>query len=60
MENIDRSKVLKTEFGFQVNYNIDNKEYIVQLIYPQKSSNYVIPYLLILPKEMNDNCALAV
>ena len=60
MESFDKKLIQRKEFGFQFDYNIDDKEYNVQIVYPHKGSNYAIPYILVLPKQVKDNCVLAV
>ncbi len=51
---------LKTESNVEFNYSNWGKEYTVQIIYPNDISNYNIPYILVLPKNMKENCILAV
>ena len=60
MESFDKKLMQRKEFGFQFDYNIDDKEYNVKIVYPHKMSNYSIPYILVLPKQIKDNCVLAV
>lgn len=51
---------LKTESNVEFNYSNLGKEYTVQIVYPNDISNYNIPYILVLPKNMKENCILAV
>lgn len=51
---------LKTESNVEFNYSNWGKEYTVQIVYPNDISNYNIPYILVLPKNMKENCILAV
>lgn len=60
MEIFNSVKIEKTEFGLKFDYNLDEKEYEVQIIYPSEEDNYSIPYVLVTPKKMRDNCLLAV
>lgn len=55
-----KNDIIKTDFGFQFEYNLDDKEYIVQIICPDENTDYSIPYILVLPKNMRNNCMLAV
>lgn len=50
----------KTDFGFQFDYDINNKKYSVQVVYPSRADNYSIPYVLVIPNEMKENSLLAV
>ncbi len=34
-----------------MDYNSDNKEYLVELVYPQENSNYKAHYILVAPKQ---------
>ena len=34
-----------------MDYNSDNKEYLVELVYLQEDSNYKVPYILVTPKQ---------
>ena len=43
MEQIDMNKIYKTNFGFAMDYKIGQKNYLVQLIYPQENSSCHIP-----------------
>ncbi len=54
MEQIDMNKVYKTNFGFAMDYKIGQKNYLVQLIYPQENSSYHIPYILVTPNQMKE------
>lgn len=60
MEIINRNEMQRTNFGFQFDYNIENKEYSVQIVYFSKEDNYTISYILVIPKQMKDNCVLTV
>lgn len=50
----------KTDFGFQFDYDVNNKKYSVQVVYPSRDDNYSIPYVLVIPNEMKENSLLAV
>ena len=56
----DMSKIYKTDFGYALNYNIGDKLYLVELIYPQEQSNYHIPYILVTPSDMKEKTTIAV
>lgn len=60
MAKFDESKILKTDYGFQFDYHMDNRDYIVQVVYPNVNDTFNIPYILVLPVEMSENCILAV
>lgn len=60
MQISNKFESLKTESNVEFNYNNWGKEYTVQIIYPNDISNYNIPYILVLPKNMKENCILAV
>jgi len=60
MEFFNSDKIEKTEFGLKFDYNLDDREYSVQIIYPNKEDNYSTPYILVIPKQLKDNCLLAV
>ncbi len=60
MIDFNRDKMIKTEFGFKFDYSLDDKEYLVQIIYPREEDNFSIPYILVIPKQLKDNCLLAV
>jgi len=52
--------MIKNEFGFQFEYSLDNKEYMVQVVYPKTTDDYNIPYILVIPKQIKEKCMLAV
>jgi len=54
------NKMFEAEFGFQFDYDLNGKEYIIQIVIPNTDSNYKIPYVLVLPKQMKENSILAV
>ena len=60
MEQIDMNKIYKTNFGFAMDYKICQKNYLVQLIYPQENSSYHIPYILVTPNQMKEKATLSV
>lgn len=60
MEILNNNQISKTEFGFQLEHSLDNKNYIVQIVYPKTTDNYNIPYILVMPKQIKENCMLAV
>ena len=60
MESVKENEIQRTNFGFQFDYSIEDKEYSVQVVYPSKEDDYTIPYILVIPKQMKDNCVLAV
>ena len=60
MEFISNRQILKTEFGFQFEHSLNDKEYIVQIVYPKTTDNYNIPYILVIPKHIKEDCMLAV
>lgn len=60
MQVLNKYKLSKTEFGFMFDYKNGDKEYTVQITYPNANSDYNIPYILVLPKSMKENCFLAV
>ena len=60
MEQFNMNEIRKTDSGFAMDYNLGNKEYLVELVYPKEDSNYKVPYILLTPKQMSDNATLAV
>lgn len=60
MQISNKFESLKTESNVEFNYSNLGKEYTVQIVYPNDISNYNIPYILVLPKNMKENCILAV
>lgn len=60
MEIINGNEIQRTNYGFQFDYNIEDKEYFVQIVYPSKEDHYTIPYILVIPKQMKDHCTLVV
>lgn len=60
MEHISNNQILKTEFGFQFEHNLDDKKYVIQIVYPQNTDNYSIPYILVIPKQIKEGSMLAV
>lgn len=60
MARFDESKILKTDYGFQFDYHMDNRDYMVQIVYPNINDMFNIPYILVLPAEMSENCTLAI
>lgn len=60
MKFISNNQILKTEFGFQFEHSLDDKEYIVQIVYPKTTDNYNIPYIIVIPKQIKEDCMLAV
>lgn len=60
MKILNKYELLETEFGFEFTYTNEGKEYMVQIVYPNDNSNYNIPYILVLPKEMKEDSFLAV
>ena len=60
MELINNNQILKTEFGFQFEHNLDDKKYVIQIVYPQNTDNYSIPYILVIPKQIKEGSMLAV
>lgn len=60
MQISNKFELLKTESNVEFNYSNWGKEYTVQIVYPNDISNYNIPYILVLPKNMKENCILAV
>lgn len=60
MEQFNMNEIRKTDSGFAMDYNLGNKEYLVELVYPKEDSNYKVPYILVTPKQMSDNATLAV
>lgn len=60
MEFISNNKITKTEFGFQFEHSLDDKKYIIQIVYPKNTDSYNIPYILVMPKQIKEGCMLAV
>lgn len=60
MESIGNNKILKTEFGYQFEQSLDNKDYVIQIVYPKITDNYNIPYILVMPKQIKGDCVLAI
>lgn len=60
MQILSKFELLKTEFGFEFTYSNEEKEYMVQVVYPNDNNNYNIPYILVLPKNMKEDCFLAI
>ena len=60
MIRLDGKNLLKSKSSFCFDYNIEDKEYRVEIVYPSATSNYKNPYILVLPKQINDNSLLAV
>lgn len=60
MEVINKNEITKTDFGLQFTYCFGNNEYTVQMIFPKPSDDFKIPYILVMPKEIKNNCMLAV
>ncbi len=53
-------KPLKTEFGFCFPYNLNDKKYTLEIHYPTIQSAYNIPYILVLPEQLDEKCFLSV
>ena len=49
MDKVKDTQVMKTDFGLQFEYKVNNTSYVVQIIYPTKDTSYNIPYILAIP-----------
>ncbi len=45
---------------YEFPYNLNGTEYIVQVVFPKENCGYNIPYILVMPKVLNDNTLLSV
>ena len=57
LNNID---IVKTEYGFKFNYKLDNNDYLIEVHFPNSIASYRIPYLLVLPSQINESSCLCV
>ena len=55
--NINAKKI---DTNIYFGYSFNNKDYIVDIVSPNKEKGYNIPYILVLPKEMKENTMMAV
>ncbi len=50
----------KTQYGLCFQYNLNNKNYTVEIHYPNNQKNYNIPYILVLPEYISEDASLVV